>query len=230
VVRVRDTLLGENWVKQDVKKALELAAACEYSEAVWLTDLFAGCTASTPKEAEQVFLDCGADPRAPCFAALMSSDNDLLRLSAECGNAHAQARMSWETNGERSFVWAEKAAVQGERDGFTRLGYYYASREGCKKDIERAKENYWVAAELGSVVAMSEYGELFDETDPRRFTWMGKAIAGDYPSIFFMDVLLKQVSKFNSGSGQANVVFVIGRVLKGQIDLKAKNVRQKLLL
>jgi hypothetical protein len=40
--KIRDILLGSNFILRDVKKARELAAVCEHPDAVWLTKLFAG--------------------------------------------------------------------------------------------------------------------------------------------------------------------------------------------
>jgi hypothetical protein len=55
-LKARDMLLGENYEKRDVKRALELAAASEHPQCQWLTSLFAGKTVSTVKEARDVFL------------------------------------------------------------------------------------------------------------------------------------------------------------------------------
>jgi hypothetical protein len=38
--KIRDTLLAQNFVKWDIKKALELASVCGNPNAVWLTKLF----------------------------------------------------------------------------------------------------------------------------------------------------------------------------------------------
>jgi hypothetical protein len=51
-----DTLLGVNFVKQDVKRALELAAASKHPQCQWLTDLFAKKTVKTCEGARDVFL------------------------------------------------------------------------------------------------------------------------------------------------------------------------------
>ena len=67
--------------------------------------------------------------------------------------------MAGETDGEDRFRWAVKSAAQGERDGFCYLGYCYRDGFGCEVDVERAKENYLVAAELGHVYAMIRVGK-----------------------------------------------------------------------
>jgi hypothetical protein len=86
-LKARDMLLRENYVKQDVKRALELAAASEHPQCQWLTALFAEKTVTNVKEARDVFL---AEKKSPascslCFAALLSSPvyGTLLRQSAD---------------------------------------------------------------------------------------------------------------------------------------------------
>jgi hypothetical protein len=76
-----------------VKKALELGVVCEHSDAVWLTELFAGCDVSNKEEARQVFVGCEGDPRAVCFATLLVGSLDQLLRSAELGDVYAPARM-----------------------------------------------------------------------------------------------------------------------------------------
>ena len=68
---IRDTLLGRNFVKQDVKRALELASTCQHPEAQWLTEIFAGKDVKTPEEARDIFLAQGNDARALCFSACL---------------------------------------------------------------------------------------------------------------------------------------------------------------
>jgi TPR repeat protein len=77
-----------------------------------------------------------------------------LRRSAELGFAFAQALMAEETRGEEKFKFAQLAAAQGERDGFFWLGCCFRDGEGCEKDLDKAKENFLLASELGHVSAM----------------------------------------------------------------------------
>ncbi len=46
---------------------------------------------------------------------------------------------------------------------------------GCKKDVNLAKENLWIAAELGHVSAAVDYSNLLGESDPARWLWLGRA-------------------------------------------------------
>jgi hypothetical protein len=75
--KIRDMLMGQNHVEQDIKKALELASVCEHSNAVWLTKMFVGCDVAYCAEARRVFLGCENDPRTLCFAGVLF--DDLLR-------------------------------------------------------------------------------------------------------------------------------------------------------
>jgi hypothetical protein len=122
--KIRDMLLGQNCVKQDLKKAIELASVCEHPNAVWVTKLFAGLDVASGAKARQVFLGCENDRRALCFAGLLERDEDNIRRAAELGDSFAQACMAEETEDEERFCWAEKSAAQGERDGYELLSLF----------------------------------------------------------------------------------------------------------
>jgi hypothetical protein len=110
---------GHNFLEQNVKKALYLAAASSHPFAVWLTNVFVGWDVGTFEEAYQVLVCCG-DKQAVCFAAFLmgwSVDNDLLRRAACMGDSLAQAWMAREARGRERFALAAKAVAQCERDG-----------------------------------------------------------------------------------------------------------------
>jgi TPR repeat protein len=173
-LEIRDIFFGDNWVvKQDIARALSLAAACEHKEAQWLTRVFADKTANTKEEARDSFLALGEnDARGLCFADLVAGpDHDeLLRRSAELGCALAQAEMAGEgeTEGEEQFRFASRAASQRERDGFYLLGWCFMYGRCCEKNEVKARDNYLVAAELGHVYSMSGFGALLEKSDPLR--------------------------------------------------------------
>jgi TPR repeat protein len=97
------------------------------------------------------------------------------------------------------------------------LGYSFGRGKGCQKDVEKSKENYLIAAELGLVDAMSRLGDLLEKNNPQRFVWLGKAaVSGLFWS--FLTEMVEQMCNFDSGTGHANFVFAIGRALKGHID------------
>jgi hypothetical protein len=220
--KIRDALFGANCADQEIKKALELASVCEHPNAVWLTKLFAGRGVASREEAREVFLSCGNDPRALCFAGVLVSDFVEIRRAADLGDAFAQARMARESEEER-LPWAEKSAAQGERDGFYWIGRCYRDGVGCKKDMERAKENYLFAAELGDVQAMVFLGILLEENDPQRFAWFGRAAANGN-CVYFLHEMGDQILNLNNGTGNANVVFAIGRALKGHINNEKRTI------
>jgi TPR repeat protein len=208
-------------VVRHIKKALELASLCEHPNAVWVTDLVRGHDDNSCEEARQVFLGCENDPRALCFAAfLRGASDDGIRRASDLGDAFAQAWMAWQSD-EEGFRWAEKSAGQGERDGFCQLGHLYRDGIGCVKDLESAKE---MAAELGDVNAMVHVGELFDKDDPQRFVCFGRAAAANGYSFHFLNEMSDKICNFSFGSGSAEVVFVIGRALRGHIDNEKRKI------
>jgi hypothetical protein len=156
------------------------------------------------------------------FALLDDDKGELLRRSAELGYAYAQALMAGGTKGEDRFLWAEKAAAKGDRDGFYWLGFCYAYGAGCSMNVERAKENSLIAAELGHVDSMTRFGGLLDETNPQRFIWLGRAAARGNPYSPFLSEMVHQIELFISGIGNASVMFAIGVTVKSHIPKKGE--------
>ncbi len=228
---VRDTLLGKNCKKRDVTAALALARDCKHPDAEWLTSIFEGKDVSTKEEARKVLLSFENDARALCFAWWLTDDrsNDLslLRCSSEMGNAFACSRLSvevWRENKKEAFRLAQLAANQHERDGFHMLGFFFSEGIGCEKDLNLAKQNLLIAAKLGDVgAAARDFGRLLDESDPARWLWWSRAALLGSP-VLFLDSLSEQVEKFFSGFGNATIVFLIGRALKGNIDMEKKRI------
>jgi hypothetical protein len=73
------------------------------------------------------------------------------------------------------------------------------------------------------VYAMFYLGELFDKDDPQRFVWLGRAAANGNCA-YFLNEMRDQFRNLISGTGRGNVVFVIGRALKGHIDNEKRTV------
>jgi TPR repeat protein len=92
------------------------------------------------------------DTNALCFAGVLERSDIEIRRAADLGDAFAQAKMPGQTRGEERFRWAEKSAAQGERD---ELGHCCRYGQGCEEDLERAKENFLVAAELGRMQCLN---------------------------------------------------------------------------
>jgi hypothetical protein len=93
--KIRDMFFGHHGKTRDLKKALELASACTYRDAVWLTELFAGLELTIFKQARQVFLSQQNDAKALCFAALSGTATLRAELerAASLGDALAKARL-----------------------------------------------------------------------------------------------------------------------------------------
>ncbi len=151
----------------------------------------------------------------------------LLRRAAEMGIAFASSTLCWQVwgeNKEEAFRLAQVAASQHERDGFHMLGRCFRDGFGCEKDLNLAKQNFLIAAELGHVVAAAFYGESLNESDPDCWLWRGRAALRGASPFLFLDSFPKQVEEFFSGAGNATVVFLIGRALKGNIDTEKSKI------
>lgn len=220
--KLRDMLLGQNSVTQDVKKAIELAADCRHPDAVHLTELLAGKALTASNEASAFFLEktLDDDAMALCFAEMMTGCRKVKRLrrSAELGFAYAAAQMATYTNTKAErFSFASQAANNGERDGFCALGKHYEHIKGG--DLGKAKENFLIAAELGSVYSMLGFAHLLDSSNPLRWYWLGRA-AMSGSCVDFIISFQFQVDKFlEPRSSQGAVVFAIGRALNGNVDI-----------
>ncbi len=229
---VRDTFLGDNCKKQDITAALALARDCKHPDAVWLTSIFDGKDVSTKEEAREVFLLNQDDACALCFAWYETDNREddltLLRRAYEMGNAFACCMLSREVfveNKEEAFGLARLAANQHERDGFWLLGRYFLKGDGSGKDVNLAKENILHAAELGHVFAADDFARLLGESDLVCWLWRGRATLRGLRGCFsFLQSFSKQVERFFSGYGDASVVFLIGRALKGKIDMEKKRI------
>jgi TPR repeat protein len=224
--KIRDTFFDQNWVSQNIPLALDLAADGQHPDARWLAEACAGKDVTTEGDGKRVFSALGQDDaRALCFAWLLGDRRNLtsLRRSAELGFAFAQAFLAGRTRGEECFKFAQLAAAQGERDGFHMLGCCFRDGQGCEKDLDKAKENFFLASELCHVWAMNELGGLLDESDPQRWRWWGRsATLGD--SWRLVSNFAKQVELFNAGSGSGGVVFAIGRALQGHVNEEARTI------
>ncbi len=236
---VRANLLGQNFRKQDIAAALALARDCKHPDAVWLTSIFEGKEISTPEDAREVFILHQDDARALCFAWYLNDDRfaymgddhwiglQLIRRAAEMGNALAcwkLAEQLLERNDQEAFRLAQFAASRLERDAFFGLGYFLERGIGCEANAESAKENILIAAELGSVDAADSYSNMLVESDLMRWLWLSRAALHGLPQWFILS-FSQQVYEFFSDSGNnSSAVFLIGRTLKGNIDVENKRI------
>jgi hypothetical protein len=221
--KIRDTFFGDNCVSQNIRLALELVSSCQHPDARWLTEACAGEDVKTEEDVNRVFSSLGQnDPRAVCFLwVLGDGDMTMLRRSPELG--FAQAWLAGCCKGEEQFKFAQLAVAQDERDGFFWLGRCFLEGEGCEMNLDLAKENFLRAANLGDVNGMLELGDLFDDSDRQRWQWLEKA-ARVGSSANFLCHFAKQVELFNSGAGNACVMFLIGRTLNGCVNEEARRI------
>ena len=227
---IRDIFTGENRKTQDIAKALALAHGCNQPDAVWLTSIFDGKDVSTKEEAREVLLLYQNDARALFFVWILSEnrwrDWTMLQCSAKMGNVFACSMLCdflVRESAEKTFRAAQFAAAQFEREGFYYLGRCLELGVGCKKDFSLAKENYLIAGELGHIDAAGYYATLLDTFDFSRWLWFGRIAVRGSPFLF-LGSFSKRVKEFFSGSGNATVVFVIGRALKGHIDIETNTI------
>ena len=219
-LEVRDTFLGQNGKKQDITAALALARDCKHPDAVWFTSIFEGNDSSTKEEARKVFLLFQDDARALCFAWCLTAARwenlSRLRRAAGMGNAFACSTLCRQTGGDEGLVCF--AAAQHERDGYYLLGQNLCYGE---RDYALAKENYLIAGELGHAGAAEQYGRLLNKSGTDCWIWLSRgALHGSY--VTFIWSLSEQVDQLIFGSGNPTIVFMIGRALKGNIDMEKK--------
>jgi TPR repeat protein len=188
--------------------------ASRHKDALWLNSvLFSVEGQMTYELLNELMMEQDHDPRALFFRAF-SWDKDavvdgdewedrydngtgLLRFAADMGYAPAQSALAFrgEMQDQESFDWASKAAAQGDRHGVSRLARCYELGLGCEKDENKAMQLFKEAADLEDDVALFKYGEwAFDEDDPRRYSYMGRAAARGY-RLGYMSLLGAAVAK-----------------------------------
>ncbi len=224
-LEVRDTLLGHNFKTQDITKAVALAQDCKHPDAVWLSSVCKDV--SSIDQAREVFLSHQDDARALCFAWHLTEDHStdisLLRRAAEMGYAFATSSLCDEILDEGiKFRLAQQAAAQGERDGFALLGFLFRARIGCEAGSP-TEENFLIAAELGYVSSVEDYLDFMDVSDPSCWIWLSRAAQRGAPELF-LRCFPNQVMRFYGSRKECVVLCLIGRALKGNIDLDQKEI------
>jgi hypothetical protein len=150
-------------------------------------------------------------------------DKAFLCQSAELGYPLAQAETGARLDGEEKFLFAKTAASQLEREGFFWLGQCYEYGGCCEKDLDKAREVFLIAAQLGCVFSMRDLGALLERSDPQRWFWWGRAaVFGD--TYLFLFNFSGPVHKFESGSRNGAVVFQIGNALTGRIRVEKRTI------
>jgi TPR repeat protein len=224
----RDTFLGLNLRRKDLREGLRLARACRHEDAVWLCSLFDREEPRDAEAAKAVFAAQGEERRALCFAGLVGEgDRGLVRRAAEAGYALAQALASGWDDREEAAVWAQRSASQREPLGVLKLANWcWQGSASCPKDHDKAKALFREAAELGAVSGMYNHAKRgLSEADPERYVWLGRAAARGHQAAA-MEVTLaaeKQLGVFRVlQSGR--VVLAIGEALWERVNAGAKTV------
>jgi hypothetical protein len=92
----------------------------------------------------------------------------------------------------------------------------FSGGEGCEKDLDKAKENFLLASELGSVSAMIGLENCLTKMRSDGVGGAGQQRLA--PAANFLANFVEQVELFNSGAGSAAVMFAIGRALQGTFE------------
>jgi hypothetical protein len=222
--RARDVLLGRNCKWQDLEAGGRLASECSHVDAIWITGVFLK-NRGVPKtwEEAQLWLRAeGDDPRAMEFAALIGGnryvDEVLLLRAAEAGHALAQAVLAGRLEDlEEKFVWAQRAAHQGEPEGWYWLGYCFRNSWGVPKDLRRAVECDRYGAELGNAWLQYCVAQSYQDDRPEHFLWLGRATASGHAGYFFESCTRQMKAYvFNPTATLGCTIFQIGASLRGQ--------------
>jgi hypothetical protein len=174
--------------KRDIAAEVEKARACRHPDAQWLASLVPAGESVTRGRLHDVMLKHGEDPRAKHIMHIVAHPSDsrqLLQRSAKMGYAPAQGtlalRLRHAGKADEQFLWAQRAAAQGERCGLYVLALCYWNGQGCEKDTRRAIELFRKAAELGFPPAFWHYGEVScGGWDWERYYWHGRAASRRY--------------------------------------------------
>jgi TPR repeat protein len=116
-------------------------------------------------------------------------------------------------------VLAQQSAAQGERDAYAHLGCCARYGWGCEKNLDKAKENFLLASELGDVSGMAMLGEALKESDPQRWRWWGAAAR-----LGLCDVFLARFPKQVEEPASAAVMFAIGQALQGHVNEEKRTI------
>lgn len=171
--KIRELWFGYNSVEQNRLKAMQLAETCEHPEAQWLCGksevhvkghqiYFASKINFTQERIEDEF-----DKKCIEQSAL---------LDHPFGNVCFSMLCSIQRNSLLKFEHAEKAALQGDRDGMFCLAGCYYRGYGCVMDESKAIDLFYMSAKLGNIHAMLSLGSLLKPVDDASGSyWIGKA-------------------------------------------------------
>jgi hypothetical protein len=212
-LKARDMLLGENHVKQDVKRALELAAASDHPQCQLLNSLFAEKTLSTVKEAHDVFLV--EEKKSPFFCCCALSALGCGALASICW-ARVLSRTS---NDGSDDAWRRKVPVCEScclgvvmRMGMDGKKIWERPENAISSLLNSAGFVRWMILVVCWMNLILSGGVGVDEL---RCWGMHSRSWTDF---------LPPVEEFNSGSGNSGVVFQIGKALNGHVSVEEKTI------
>jgi hypothetical protein len=224
------TLLSNGFISE----ALKVASSSEHPDAVWLWNLFAGRDCERAKDAKRLFLECETNVARALSLAYVTNDLEslfsredstgLLKQAAELGDAFAQANLAKRTAGKERFAWAEKSAAQDEVEGFKVLARCFKDGEGCKQDGALERVCTHVAALMEDRESMELFGKsFFLHSDALRYLWLGRAAGCGLVETLYCEVV-DHWRWMLSGQGFPKVVFAIGCLLKGNVNVETRQI------
>ncbi len=163
------------WKPSALQDGLALARECRHKDALFLTSLFPlGAEPSTRREAVAVFMSHAEDARCLCWAAECGAEpqRELLRRSATEGYAWAQALFGNICAVRDETMWLEKALSQDEPEAMWLLGKRLKKATNESPDLERARDLWHEAAELGHGRAQLQYAKLCPKYSLEKFLWL----------------------------------------------------------
>jgi hypothetical protein len=219
------------WSNACVEKGLQMARECRHPDAQWLASLFPAGVPVTRERMALVMVEQGEDARAMYLAWRLSvASTGVLRRAAELGYAPAQASLSEECEVEECFMWAERAAAQGDRNGLFQLARRFRLEYGCAKNEGTVNELYRQAAELGHLYAQWFYGgSAFGEYAWERFDWWGRAALRGCSVTFFCSSVLRLLRKFAKGD-LGRILHTVAPVMRNNMNDAERRVLGSLFL
>jgi hypothetical protein len=165
---IRDLFLGDNYHKQDIPLAIQMAKTCMHPDAQWLYGVFKNhADVCHDWQAANVLKDemqyGNNDVQALCFYGYLKDPlySEEITQAAARGYAFAQAVEASRGIGDNDCLeLAQQSAQQGERDGFYCLARCYRSK---LINIHQIVEYFKLAADLYDYNAMSEYANFLDD-------------------------------------------------------------------
>lgn len=164
---IRDLYFGFNYKKQDISRALQLAAeiADKHAEAKWLVE-----------HAPVTVVDENC-PLSLCFSFPITYEK-WRRAASVFGYPLAVkcfSSINIYTVDSHEFKLIESVALKGERDAFKALGICcITGMVCCEQNTEKAKEWWLRGAKLGHVDCMEKYASEFSSWSDIRCKWTCK--------------------------------------------------------